>query len=78
MDAQPAELSLALAMRLMKSTNMNKRAKILDAHMRAGQWLSHLNELEEKGKANTKAWQEAERKAQFWLDRLNTLEGYID
>lgn len=50
--------------------------KRIEADQRAIQWLARMNELEESGKAGTKAHTEAERKAQYWLDRLNILEGY--
>lgn len=55
---------------------MANEQKVLEADMRASQWLAQANQLIEAGKAGTKAHKEAERKAQYWLDRLNKLEGY--
>ena len=53
-------------------------AKQLYALQRAGYWLAEWNRLEEEGKSHTKAAREAERKAHYWLDKINDLEGYND
>ena len=48
-------------------------AKAIEAEQRASKWLADGNEAEERGNA-AKA-EKCFEKAQYWLDRLNRLEG---
>jgi hypothetical protein len=50
-----------------------KEEKRIYADQRACYWIAAANNATEKGDAKKAA--EYERKAQFWLDRLNVLEG---
>lgn len=50
--------------------NQSIKDKMLEAEMKAGQWLSRANVLLEAGKDDAKAMQHAQK----WLDRLNELE----
>lgn len=55
----------------MKRTTRTRRDAAIDAEVRAGRWLADGNEAIEAGKLA-----KAERcyaKAQYWLDRFNTL-----
>lgn len=47
--------------------------RILDAEVRASQWLADANEAREHGNNDRAAMCEA--KSQFWLDRFNLLTG---
>jgi hypothetical protein len=51
------------------------QAEIVKADHEACNWLAEANRLLEAGKTETRAYAEAERKAQIWLDRWNDLEG---
>jgi len=46
------------------------RQKAIDANTRASQWLYRANVCEDRAKA-----EKLYDKAQFWLDRMNKLEG---
>ena len=52
---------------------MTTNPKIIEAEQRASKWLADGNEAEERGNA-VKA-EKCFAKAQFWLDRLNLLQG---
>lgn len=54
---------------------MINEQKILEADERARRWLAEANRLEESGKGKSKAFETANRKCQYWLDRLNQLQG---
>jgi len=55
---------------------MNDKEMSTYAYQRSSYWLAEWNRLQEEGKTHTKAYQIAQRKAQYWLDRLNEQEGY--
>lgn len=50
-----------------------KHEKAIDADIRCRQWLAKATDYRERNKHRQA--DEAERKAQYWLDRLNVLEG---
>lgn len=52
------------------------RERALEAHQRSSMWLFEANVAAEKG--NKQREEMALRKAQYWLDRLNKLEGLVD
>lgn len=58
---------------LAPDTAATRRAKIVDAEQRSSFWLAQANYHRERG--NVISAENAERKAQYWLDRLNKLEG---
>lgn len=47
----------------------------LEADQNASRWLGLFNELDEAGKGRTKKAQDAYRKAEHWLAKLNKLQG---
>lgn len=61
--------------RLAAETETHK-AKRLRAEGFACRWLADANEAEERGAVKTA--EKCMEKAQYWLDRLNELEGYND
>lgn len=50
-------------------------AKSIEAEQRASKWLADGNEAEERG--NSAKAEKCFEKAQYWLDRLNKLEGNL-
>lgn len=50
--------------------------KIADAEANASRHLADFNELNERGRGNSKKAQEHCRKGQYWLDRANVLRGW--
>ena len=53
-----------------------KKLTASDIHHKCGHWLAEANEAGEKG--NSKREELCLKKAQYWLDRLNQIEGYND
>lgn len=47
----------------------------MEADHNASRWLGLFNELEEAGKGHTKKAQDAYRKAEHWLAKLNQING---
>ncbi len=52
-----------------------KSKQIIKADFHASKWLGLFNELEESGRGQTAKAQDAYRKAETWLYRLNKLNG---
>lgn len=74
-DFSPVQTSIMDTIGPRKATaEKTQREKAIDAHQRGSHWLAEGNEAEENG--NTKKAEKCFKKAQYWLDRLNVLEGY--
>lgn len=54
---------------------MDRLGKFYQADHNASKWLAIFNDLDEAGKGHTKKAEDAYRKAQFWLDRMNKMNG---